>query len=120
VRNFHSVARISNTGSFELCTTRSAMLPGNQRAGPVGPCVDMAMESDPTLVLETVALTLDMDKSPHWSLIVSLIEHLHEKSLLPILDHCDRVLGTCPDLRILVTSQQPLNISEEKHYRLVH
>jgi non-specific serine/threonine protein kinase len=86
------------------------------------------MVSDPTLVLETVALTLDIDKNPHRSLIVSLIEYLHEKSLLLILAHCDRVVGacaqfaetilrTCPDVRILVTSQQPLSISAEKHYR---
>ena len=31
------VARISSTGILELCTTRSAMLPSSQRAGPVRP-----------------------------------------------------------------------------------
>jgi len=93
--------------------------------------IDLETMSDPTLLLETVALTLDIDKNPHRSLAGSLIEHLREKSLLLILDHCDHVLGmcaqfsetilhTCPDVRILATSEMPLNISAEKHYRVVH
>jgi non-specific serine/threonine protein kinase len=93
--------------------------------------VDLGAASDPTQVLETVALTLDIDKNPHRSLAVSLIEHLREKNLLLILDHCDHVLGTCAqfaetilhtcqDVRILTTGRQPLNISVAKHYRVVH
>jgi predicted ATPase len=93
--------------------------------------VDLETVSDPALVLETFVLTLDIDKNPDRSLAVSLIEHLREKNLLLILDHCDHVLGTCaqfvetilhmsPDVRILTTGRQPLNISAEKHYRVVH
>jgi non-specific serine/threonine protein kinase len=93
-------------------------------------CVELKLTNDPSLVPEKLASILGVEAGQHRSLTVSLIEHLREKNLLLILNHCDHVLGacaqlaetilsTCPDLRILATSQQPLNLSREKCYRVM-
>jgi non-specific serine/threonine protein kinase len=80
--------------------------------------------------VEKVALDLRIRQDQDRPLTVLVIEHLREKNLLLLLSHCDRLLGavaqlaetilrTCPDVRILATSQQPLNVSVEKRYPLV-
>jgi serine/threonine protein kinase len=91
--------------------------------------VDLASVNDPARVLETVASALGVFPDSHRSLIVLLIEHLHEKNLLILLNHCDHVVGasaqlagtllsTCPDMRILAISRQPFNVSAEAYYPL--
>ena len=91
---------------------------------------DLELTEEPSLVLKHVASILGVDPGQERPLTVLLIEHLHEKNLLLILDHCDHVLGacvqlvetilsTCSDVRILVTSHQPLNVSNEKCYRVM-
>lgn len=80
---------------------------------------------EPMMVLQTVVSILGVQENPNRSLTVSLIETLREKNLLLLLAHCDlfhaacarlaeTILSACPDVRILTTSQQPLNISVEK------
>jgi len=92
--------------------------------------VELESVSDPTRVLETVASILGICSDPDRSLTVSLIEHLHEKNLLLLLNHCghlpgacgqlvETILDSCPDVWILATSQQPLNASREKYYRVM-
>jgi non-specific serine/threonine protein kinase len=92
--------------------------------------VEMESVEDPTRLVEKVALDLRVRQDQDRPLTVLVIEHLREKNLLLLLSHCDRLLGavaqlaetilrTCPDVRILATSQQPLNVSVEKRYPLV-
>ena len=92
--------------------------------------VEMESVEDPTRLVEKVALDLRIRQDQDRPLTVLVIEHLREKNLLLLLSHCDRLLGavaqlaetilrTCPDVRILATSQQPLNVSVEKRYPLV-
>jgi serine/threonine protein kinase len=92
--------------------------------------VELETVSDPARLVETVAFTLGIRQNSGRSLTVSLIEDVREKSLLLLLNHCEHVLDacaqlaetilrTCPDVHILATSQQPLNISMEKCYPLV-
>ena len=91
---------------------------------------DLELIVEPSLVLKHVASSLGVDPGQERPLTVLLIEHLHEKNLLLILDHCDHVRGacaqlvetilsTCSDVRILVTSHQPLNVSNEQCYRVM-
>lgn len=91
--------------------------------------VELDSVSDPALVSETVTSVLRIPQNPQRSLTMSLIAHLREKNLLLVLSHCDRVLSacaqlaeaivrTCPDVRMLATSHQPLNISMEKCHRV--
>jgi non-specific serine/threonine protein kinase len=92
--------------------------------------VEMESVEDPARLVEKVALDLRVRQDQDRPLTVLVIEHLREKNLLLLLSHCDRLLGavaqlaetilrTCPDVRILATSQQPLNVSVEKRYPLV-
>jgi non-specific serine/threonine protein kinase len=87
--------------------------------------VELESLRDPMLLPQTVALTLGIREDPNRPLTMALIEHLREKNLLILLNHCDHllfacaqlvetILRTCPEVRILATSHQPLNISIEK------
>jgi non-specific serine/threonine protein kinase len=90
--------------------------------------VELGQLSNPAFAPEAVAARLGIHKDPHRSLIVSIIEYLREKNLLLILSHCDHLLNACaqltetilricPDVRILVLSDQPLNFRGEICYR---
>jgi serine/threonine protein kinase len=83
---------------------------------------------EPGEVIQAVASALDVHEIPNRPLAVSLIETLREKNLLILLGHCDRLLSACaqlaetiiracPEVYILATTHQPLNISTEKCYR---
>lgn len=74
-----------------------------------------------------VASVLGICSDPPRSLAVSLIEDLHEKNLLILLNHYEHLLGacaqladtllsTCTDVYILAISQQPLNLALEARY----
>ena len=87
--------------------------------------VDLESASDPVRVLETVSSELGIRPDPQRSLTVSLIEHLREQDVLLIFNHCDGVrlacaqlvetiLHTCPDVRILTTSDQAFDIPLER------
>lgn len=86
--------------------------------------VDLAALSDPLLVPQAVANVLDVREQPDRLLAVSLQHHLRVKELMLVLDNCEHVidacaalahglLGTCPGVRILATSREPLGVSEE-------
>jgi len=87
--------------------------------------VELTSVNDPSLVLQTVTSILGVHPDPGRSLSVLLIEHLREKNLLLLLNGVEHalnacaqlaetLLSTCPDLYIMATSAQPLNISAEK------
>ena len=80
---------------------------------------------EPAMVLPTVLAVLGVNANPNRSPAVLLIEFLREKNLLLILGRCNHlagacaqiaatILSSCPDVRILALSQQPLNIPEEQ------
>lgn len=89
--------------------------------------VDLEPINHPTHVLDTVSAVLGIYLDPHRSLTVSLVENLHEKNLMILLNRCeqlvaacaqlaDTLLSTCPDVYILAISQQPLNLALEACY----
>ena len=89
--------------------------------------VDMERVDEPGLVLPTAAAALGVSHDLNRALSVLLIEFLREKHLLLIIDHCDHltvacaqlaetILRSCPEVRLLVTSQQALNIPGEACY----
>jgi predicted ATPase/DNA-binding SARP family transcriptional activator len=84
--------------------------------------------SDPNLVPQTVAAVFEIRESSDRSVNELLINRLHEKTTLLILDNCEHVveacakfattlLSNCPKLKILATSREVLNISGEATYR---
>lgn len=86
--------------------------------------VDLAPLSDPALVTQTVAMALDIAEQPGIPLIQTLVEGLRMRSVLLILDNCEHLvascaslaeqtLRTCPQVRILATSREALNVDGE-------
>jgi predicted ATPase len=85
--------------------------------------------SDPALVPKAVATALDVPEQPGRALAETLKTYLRTKTLLLILDNCehlvsacaelaDGLLRTCPTLRILATSREPLGIFGETVWRV--
>jgi predicted ATPase len=86
--------------------------------------VDLSTLQDPTLLGHTVAATLGLREQPARPPVVVLAEYLGGRQLLLVLDNCEHLvdacavlsealLRTCPDLRILATSREPLGIDGE-------
>ncbi|MBF6245676.1 protein kinase [Nocardia elegans] len=91
--------------------------------------VELADVTTLSLLTSVVAATLGIRDEPDASLLEVLIKRLSTTTALLILDNCeqlvepaakltDTVLRNCPDLRILVTSREPLNIAGESVVRV--
>ncbi|MGQ0603894.1 MAG: ATP-binding protein, partial [Anaerolineales bacterium] len=86
--------------------------------------IELAPLSDPTLVLPTVAATQGLRDIPGQPLDKALADVLRPKSVLLVLDNCEHViqacaelaetlLRACPNLKLLATSREALNIAGE-------
>jgi transcriptional regulator with XRE-family HTH domain len=91
--------------------------------------IELASLSDPNLVLQTVASTLGIPESHDALPTVALTKYLRTKQLLLILDNCeqivavtahiaDEILRICPQVQILVTSREILNLIGEVQFRV--
>jgi predicted ATPase/DNA-binding CsgD family transcriptional regulator len=91
--------------------------------------VELAPLSEPSLVDNAVAAVLGVRERPGQSLRDCLLAFLQPKVLLLVLDNCehlveicaylaDALLRTCPGLRILATSREPLHTSTEVTWRV--
>ena len=87
--------------------------------------VDIAGLSDPALIPRAVASALSIVEGQRRSLDEALERVLRERNLLLLLDNCehlvnacatlvDRLLRTCPSLRVLATSRESLAIGGEQ------
>ena len=90
---------------------------------------ELASIGDPALVPQTVAKLFNVIEQAEESLTEKLIPVLRTKTILLILDNCehlldacaqlaDTLLKNCPDLKILVTSREPLGITGEAQYHV--
>ena len=80
--------------------------------------VPLAPLRDPQLVLQSAAQAVGADET--------LAEHIADKRLLLLLDNFEHLtdaatdaaalIGSCPNLRLLVTSREPLHVSGEQEY----
>ena len=86
--------------------------------------VQLAPLADPGLVTQAVATALGLSAPPGRSLAETLLDFLQAKRLLLLLDNCehlvsacaelaDGVLRSCPLVKVLATSQEPLGIFGE-------
>ena len=80
-------------------------------------------------VLQIVAGVLDVSIRPGRSLEASLLETIRGKELLLVFDNCEhlleptaelaeRILGACPDVRIVATSREGLGVEGEQIWPL--
>jgi non-specific serine/threonine protein kinase len=86
--------------------------------------VDLAPLADPSLVPQALASTLGVREQPARSLTETLSDYLGSKKVLVVLDNCEHLIETCaelveallrscPELRILATSREALDIAGE-------
>lgn len=86
--------------------------------------VQLAQVSDPNLVASAVADRFDLREVSHEPILTTLIRMMLERQLLLLLDNCEQVIAgcascaeailqSCPGVRIVVTSREPLGISGE-------
>ena len=86
--------------------------------------VELAALSDPMLVPQAVAAALNLREQPTRSIRDTLIDFLKRREVLLVLDNCehlvdacarltDELLRACPQLNILATSREALNVAGE-------
>jgi non-specific serine/threonine protein kinase len=91
--------------------------------------VEFALISDPSLVTAQIAQTLGVKEGPHRPLQDAVLSHLGHRRLLLIFDNCEHVieeirrvagaiLRSCPEVHVLATSLESLNIAGERALRL--
>jgi predicted ATPase/class 3 adenylate cyclase len=91
--------------------------------------VELAPVADPSLVTTVVAQVVGVRESANRSLLDSLLSYLKKKQVVIILDNCEHVVTearsvaaaivrNCPDVRILATSRESLNVGGERVYRI--
>jgi predicted ATPase/class 3 adenylate cyclase len=91
--------------------------------------VELSALTDPALVPHAVAAALSVSEEPGKNLTQTLAELLQPQHLLLIMDNCEHLLTgcaelahallrRCPNLQILATSRERLNIQGEQTYRV--
>jgi len=91
--------------------------------------VELAPVADPALVPQSIADALGVREETGRSLLESIRHHLGTGSLLLVVDNCEHLvdacasilhalLRTCPGLRVLTTSREPLGVAGEVAWRV--
>lgn len=91
--------------------------------------VRLADVENPDFVPHTVAATLHISEVPGKDVLETLNERLRDRTLFLVLDNAEQVvqstaavaralLTSCPGVKILVTSREPLHVSGERVLRL--
>jgi predicted ATPase len=120
------------TGAAGVGKTRLALALA-AAAAPMFPhgvrCVELASLTDPALVPSAIAATFGLREEPGTPTLATLVAHLRTRTALLLLDNCEHLtvscatvaaelLSACPDVRILVTSREPLTVAGETLYRV--
>ncbi len=134
VKNLLSTARlITFTGVGGVGKTRLALRAAAQARRDFADGVWLVeldeVVSDAALLVDVVAATLGLRDASPVRLRDVLVEYLGSREILLVLDNCEHMveavaklsealLRTCPDLRILATSREALNIAGEAVVRV--
>ncbi len=88
--------------------------------------VSLASTEDPALVPSTIAQILEVGAAPAQSMHDAVLEYLHSRNFLLVLDNFEHLLeaaplladlaATCPRLAMLVTSRSPLRVRGEHEF----
>jgi predicted ATPase/class 3 adenylate cyclase len=91
--------------------------------------VELAPLTDDSLIPQTIASIFGLRELPSLPIINIITDYLRAKQLLLILDNCehlveacaqltDHLLRSCPQLKMIVTSREALDIAGETAYRV--
>ena len=91
--------------------------------------VELASLAEPGLVPQAIATVLNVREQVGQALLATLLNALHAKHLLLILDNCehlieacaqaiDATLRACPAIHVLATSREPVRIAGEVMWRV--
>ena len=90
--------------------------------------ISLAPISDPTIVLPTIAQSLNLPESPRRLWLDSLKDYLRDRQVLLLLDNFEQImtaapllaelLSACARLQLLVTSREALRLRGEQEFRL--
>ncbi len=91
--------------------------------------VDLSTIVDQHLVAMTVMGVLGLQQSPSIPVVDALLESLRDQDILLVLDNCehvldavaelvDRITRSCPKVRVLATSREPIGVDAEHLYRI--
>jgi predicted ATPase/DNA-binding NarL/FixJ family response regulator len=91
--------------------------------------VKLASLIDPNLVVHEVASTIGVRERPDRPLVDALVEFFRPRHALLLLDNCEhliescaelvnRLVHACPELIIMATSREPLNVQGETAWRV--
>ncbi|MFI5718814.1 protein kinase [Nocardia sp. NPDC051750] len=133
VKNLLSTSRlVTLTGIGGVGKTRLALRAASQVIRDYADgvwLVDLADVSDSSLLVDIVAATVGVRDESAVPLTDVLLQFLCPRDMLLVLDNCEQVvqavaelnevlLQVCPELRVLVTSREPLNIAGEAVLRV--
>ena len=125
-----SVTRlVTVAGPGGVGKTRLALRAAADAAGDGSCLIELSGLSDPELLPDTVALRLGLQRPHAASRLDAVLDELHGRNLLLILDTCEHMTDACArfvttvlretdDIRILATSRQPLHVPDEEVLRL--
>ena len=121
---------IVGTGGIGKTRLALAVALGQRAAFPDGVWwVDLASINDPDMVPNAVAQAAGITSAVERPTVALLVSVLRRSRSLLVLDNCehllepvaqvvDALLRECPELRFLITSQEPLKLAGEQTYRL--
>jgi len=123
---------VTLTGSGGVGKTRLSIQAASSLLAeyPVGVwLVELAPLSDPALVAQSFCAALGVVPEGGGSELEALVNYLHAKKILLVVDNCEHLLDaaarlcqallqSCPELHILATSREALGIPGEAAYRV--
>lgn len=91
--------------------------------------IELSELTDSHFLVDTVAYTLGIQEQPDKHRLHGLIEYLRSRQCMLVLDNCEHLieataaftetlLKSCPELRILATSREPLGLGGETLHRV--
>jgi len=123
---------VTLTGSGGIGKTRLSIEVAKELLSeyPIGVwLVELAPLTDPALVPQSVCAALGVKPEGDTSALDALINYMHAKKILLVMDNCehlidacaqlcDSLLHACPELRIIASSREALGIEGENAYRV--
>ncbi len=123
---------VTITGAGGIGKTQTALrAAASSEAGRISDVrfIGLAPLTDPALVVSAIAASIGVKEVLHQPLLETVVASLRNHPLLLILDNCEHVIAeaarlaevlltSCPELRILATSREPLHSAGEHTYRL--